>query len=134
VCMAGGDDHCEFFSDSRPKARKFHRCGECGREIGKGEIYRKYFGVYDGSGFSGKICLHCDVLAEWLQINCDGYLFEAIVEDFTEHAHEYQRMDIARLAVMARNDWRSVRKKVLLPVPKCPPPLSTKDAAYLANS
>lgn len=128
MCMVDYDyDHGAFHSETLQKARKEHRCGECGRSIEVGEKYVRHFGVYDGSGYGGKRCLHCGVLADWLSINCGGYLHDAVVEDFTEHAHEYSRMDIARLAVMARNDWRSVRKKVLLPVPKLPPPLKPAD-------
>jgi hypothetical protein len=136
MCMAdySDGDSATFFSESTQKARKVHCCLECGREISKGETYRKYFGIYDGSPFGGKICQHCEVLAKWLSDNCGGYLYEAIVEDFTEHANEYQRMDIARLAVMARNSWRSVRKKTLLPIPRCPAPLREADAQVLLHS
>jgi hypothetical protein len=127
MCMANFDDGPEFFTDSTQKARKAHKCLECRRVIEVGETYRRYFGVYEGSGFSGKICQHCEVPAAWLSENCGGYMFEAILEDFTEHVNEYQRMDIARVAVMARNKWRSPRRGVLLPVPKLPRPLEQKD-------
>ena len=127
MCMADSGDGPEFWSQSSITARKVHVCGECGREIQPGEKYEKHFGVYEGSAFSGKTCLHCRVLCEWLEINCDGYIVGGVINDFTEHAHEYNRMDIARLAVMARNDWRSVRRKTMLPIPKLPRTIRPED-------
>lgn len=127
MCMADSGEGPDFFSDSEQKARKQLKCLECRRVIEIGETYRRYFGIHEGEAFTGKICQHCEVPAQWLSINCGGYMFEAILEDFREHASEYRRMDIARIAVMARNKWRSPRRGVLLPVPTLPRPLAQQD-------
>lgn len=128
MCMADGGDGPDFFSAHNPVARKVHKCGECGRDIQPGERYERHFGTYDGFSYSGKTCAHCEVLCEWLAENCDGYLYGVVVEDFTERASEYSRMDIARIAVMARNHWRSVRRKTMLPVPQKPRPIQLGDS------
>ena len=41
------------------KARKQHRCGECGRVINKGESYEAYNGVCEGDFFWAKTCSDC---------------------------------------------------------------------------
>jgi len=42
------------------KARKQHKCYECGIEIKTGEHYNYHHGVFDGAGHSYKVCLKCD--------------------------------------------------------------------------
>lgn len=133
MCMVEDADFATMFADSVVTARKQHKCSECFRVIEPGEKYRKYFGKGVDGTFHGKTCIHCEVLMEWLQQNCGGYLFEGVLEDFQEHASDYQRMDLWRLTAMARNQWRSVRKNILLPVQKCPAPLSGRDAQHLAH-
>lgn len=120
MCMVDDSDTLSLFRKSERKARKHHQCGECDRVINPGELYIAYCGIHEGDWFNGKICQHCSVLANWLGVNCGGYICGQVLEDFGEHATEYERMDLARLFVMARNDWQSVRKKTPLPVPASP--------------
>ena len=41
------------------KARKAHKCVSCGGIIKAGEFYKYHHGVFDGSGFSDKVCTDC---------------------------------------------------------------------------
>lgn len=47
--MCSGDDNPpEFYVETRPRARKPHRCVECGRRVPPGEVYVKTAGKWDG--------------------------------------------------------------------------------------
>lgn len=59
---------CEFYSDAdgptaycetHHRARKEHKCWECGGKIIAGETYVIASGVWDGRGDSFKYCLAC---------------------------------------------------------------------------
>lgn len=128
MCMADGADMAEFFRSTKQKARKAHQCDECRRTIEPGETYERHFGIYEGESFTGKTCAHCAVLVDWLTENCGGVLYHAVIEDVEEHVRDYRRMDLARLVVAAKNDWRSVRRKVRLPIPALPRPIKLGDA------
>lgn len=106
--------------ERRPKARKAHTCGECRRQIEPGEIYFRASGIWDGSPNSYVMCDRCDVAREWLWQECHGFYFEMIGEDIIEHAREYRRSDLGRLAVMMRRKWKRFDGSGLLPVPKMP--------------
>ena len=41
-------DPADVYRSSTPRARKPHRCGECGGPIEPGEKYEYVFGVWDG--------------------------------------------------------------------------------------
>ena len=57
-------DECEICITDHPKARKIHRCGECGGMIQVGEVYNKYHGVEGGEGFTHKVCVDCNTLVD----------------------------------------------------------------------
>jgi hypothetical protein len=61
VCIGGYDcDGSPEFSDNRwPKARKEHQCGECARNILRGEVYNRWSGKYDGEFFDEITCSEC---------------------------------------------------------------------------
>lgn len=46
-------------SESRPKARKDHRCYWCGQQIKKGTTYHRWSGVSDGEFYSTAVHLEC---------------------------------------------------------------------------
>ena len=50
------------------KARKPHKCYECGGVIEKGEQYNYHHGVWDHEAASYKVCTDCDGLRE----DCDA--------------------------------------------------------------
>ena len=46
--------------ESRPTARKPHRCSLCGRLIAPGETYERAANVFDGRAYTWKTCAHCE--------------------------------------------------------------------------
>lgn len=85
MCMVGDDDFWEFYNEFHPKAKIEHRCGECRRTIAKGEHYWTQGGKHEGSFVWHKTCEHCTIAAHWLEYVCDGWIFEARLEDFGSH-------------------------------------------------
>lgn len=63
VCIGTGYDCCdgspEICETRWPRARKEHRCGECGATVRKGEEYQRISGKYDGEFFDEKTCIDC---------------------------------------------------------------------------
>jgi hypothetical protein len=116
--MADGGDRPDVWVELKRKARKPHKCSECGRAIETGETYRFSKHLYDGVWWDNKQCSHCIVLADWLAVECGGYLCEGVLEDFLEHAREYRRFDLWRAYWGAPWQWR--RDGHLLPIPKMP--------------
>ena len=56
---------CEMpqaYSMATPKARKKHKCCECGGVIAAGEKYNRHSGVWDGTPAAYKVCVDCDEL------------------------------------------------------------------------
>lgn len=133
MCMIDDcDERVNILSDREYTARKPHKCGECGRQISPGERYKVEFGVISGHTERYKTCAHCLVARQWLSDNCGGWVYEGIEEDFREHAQDYQRFDLCRVAVGMANQWET-RKGQRMPVPKLPRPLHDSDAKALLS-
>lgn len=58
MCLYVDDDRVHLDNGQR-KARKPHRCKECGRTIDPGEIYRWWTVVDEGEIETEKMCAHC---------------------------------------------------------------------------
>lgn len=58
MCCCDGDPPKAFRCVER-RARKAHRCCECGRTIGAGEVYEHASGVWDGGPDAFKTCGRC---------------------------------------------------------------------------
>ena len=57
--------NCEMpqaYSMATPKARKQHKCCECGGVIAVGEKYNRHSGVWENTPASYKVCVDCDNL------------------------------------------------------------------------
>lgn len=81
----GGESGPSVSSETWPVAKIPHKCCECGRTILPGEKYQRVFGVWDEAQ-TFKTCSDCAGRPrEWLQANCDGWLFECALEDLREH-------------------------------------------------
>lgn len=61
VCIGGGDYGRaeDFYRVANPAARKPHKCLECGRQIGKGEVYQRVTGKWDGEISTFITCRQC---------------------------------------------------------------------------
>lgn len=110
MCMVGDEDYWSFYNEYRPKARKEHVCGECGRTIAKGEHYVTQGGLSEAGFEWNHTCAHCDAASEWLISVCDGYIFGRREEDFTEHVigheKELRSAPLTRLLRWMRADWQ----------------------------
>ena len=120
MCMIEYGDGPEFWHEKSQTARKEHRCDECSRQIRRGEVYWYAFGKCDGYTYEAKTCSHCRVACEWLNRNCHGFVYQAVIEDFGEHAED--NLPMLRIVVGARRQWQSFADPSrLLPVPADPP-------------
>ena len=48
------------FWETTQKARKQHKCAECGSDIDPTEKYTRISGIYEGKFFVHKVCETCD--------------------------------------------------------------------------
>jgi hypothetical protein len=109
VCMIEyADCSTETISKEIRKARKPHRCGECHREIGKGELYERYTHKTDGSFGVEVTCGHCHEACAWLLRECHGYMFGKVEEDLREHWHEdgINTRELAALIWGMKRKWK----------------------------
>jgi hypothetical protein len=87
VCIGGSiDEVCEFIHIQDRKARKPHKCCECGKEIVKGEKYEHARGKCEGEMWSSETCLVCREIAE--AFYCDGRMFGGELWEEMEYAYE----------------------------------------------
>lgn len=102
-----------YWHETRPKARRPHRCWMCSRTIEPGETYRRSAGMDGGTAWTWIECAHC---AELVRVayrrvwDSDGY-DEALLVDF-----EPESIAEARVLAQYRRKWRR-RDGSLYPVP-----------------
>jgi hypothetical protein len=56
--------------DQYPKARKDHKCDECGSFIRKGVVYHKQTGIFDNEPYTWKV--HKDCAQLYFKMNADS--------------------------------------------------------------
>lgn len=107
-------DSPQVYSSKIVKARKEHRCYECGRTIKAGERYESAFGVSDGDTYQPHTCGDCVDIRQFIQNNipcfcwAHGNLFEDcfnVIEAAYEQAPDEVRglwFGYQRLRVKAR--------------------------------
>jgi hypothetical protein len=113
------DDAALILAEENLKAKKDHKCSECGRIIVVGEKYYRERGKYDGSMFTHKTCEHCQVARTWMYRECGGFVYGEIEEELREHwneSHEYRNRELARLIYGMSRFWKR-RKGGLMPIP-----------------
>jgi len=84
------DDVVQLVSRKRRRARKEHRCGECGQTIAPGDVYDVDATVYEGEFTAYKTCLTCVRIRESL-FKCGWYygqLWADIHETFCDYNEE----------------------------------------------
>ena len=112
ACITGDDDFTnEFYSESDQKARREHKCGECGITIKRGEVYSRAAGKTDGEMWHAKTCALCDEIRK--HFYCDGgWLFTQLWEDIREQLfdEDFRFECMSGLSVGARekmlHEWR----------------------------
>ena len=108
--------------EAKPKARKAHRCNECGRDIQPGEQYRYFAGIHTENGsMVHKCCSHCEVASKWLLEQCNGYIYSAVAADIAEHINEVEDgYSLARLWVGMKRKWKRFDGEGLMGLPRMP--------------
>jgi len=102
------DEWTFFHSVDGRKARKAHRCGECGRPIEPGERYHYATGLMYSDWVTMKQCGQCSAAARWLFRVCGGFLYGAVLADLEEHWEEddlYRSLSFGRLLISERKHW-----------------------------
>lgn len=84
----------EFYHSETRRARKQHRCTECGRAIQPGEKYEHVRAKWEGDIRTHNTCAHCLALREWVQAHvpcfcwAHGNIEEDAIETALQYAHE----------------------------------------------
>lgn len=86
VCVDYGGPYAEFYTESMVKAKKKHKCCECGKEIEPGETYEKITGKWDSFIETYRTCKNCLNIKE--VFFCEGWLFEGMKEALYEHLQD----------------------------------------------
>lgn len=79
------DDYCMLLKQTRPKARKEHKCTECKRVIKQGESYLYEVTLYDGDLDTWKTCSDCEAIRE--EFFKSGYIYGEILFYLLEHIY-----------------------------------------------
>jgi len=119
MCMIDGsdDERVLVLSEKYRKARKMHKCDECGRTIERKESYHYETFIHEGVISTHKTCAHCMVVRNWLNAECSGFIYAFVQDDFGEHAQDsYYGYDIKRAYIAMRKDWR-LKDGTLRPLP-----------------
>ena len=75
----------EFYTETKPKARKQHKCDLCGKTIEPGEKYHCFTGKYDGKMFTDRTCLPCSGM---ISAYCDKCEHGGWADDDCEYLEE----------------------------------------------
>jgi hypothetical protein len=87
----------DFFQKEFRKARKQHKCCECGEKILVGEKYMRNFGIYDGDASNYKVCGVCEWVRDTLDMDSDDDMFTELWENVG-----YNGYDFSKEAVIAK--------------------------------
>jgi hypothetical protein len=85
-------DEPEFCDTTWPKARKEHRCYECGYAIKRGEQYERVTGKWNGEMSTFATCERCaDLRGSLAEFNGGCFCYGGLVEDYGGYL--YQLLD-----------------------------------------
>lgn len=79
-------DGPELLEEDIRKARKQHKCYECGRVIKIGEEYERTRGLWEGDWSTYKTCQDCKSLRT--AFFCNGYIYGQVTDDTSTHINE----------------------------------------------
>lgn len=91
--------YCDYespsvFREGTCKARKHHKCGECGSTIQPGETYEHVWGIWGGCPETYKTCPRCLELRKYVTAHVPcfcleyGNMLEGATETLREYAYE----------------------------------------------
>lgn len=80
-CSCYDGESAECYSERLVRARKLHKCCECGDEIAPGETYQRITGMREGDWFTFTTCVPCTrVRASLCSCGVFGDLYRDIYE------------------------------------------------------
>jgi len=79
----------DVFSQKTVKARKEHKCCECGDVIKPGDVYDYIFGVWEGDASTFKTCEKCADLRDSMYAMGFCMMFGSLQEDYKEYLDAY---------------------------------------------
>ena len=83
VCLSHDwDGSTEFHSSRTVKARKPHKCCECGRAIGVGELHEYVSAKCEGSFFTERTCAECEEIRT--AFVCGSWVYGELWESMRE--------------------------------------------------
>lgn len=105
-------DTPEFWSSSKPRAKKKHRCYECNGEILPGEQYEYSANKYDGRMWQYHVCERCYDIRMFVQNNvpCFCYAYGGLqetAEEAIEDAYDRARDEVRGL-------WFGYQRRLIL--------------------
>lgn len=88
MCECDSDPPSAYW-ETRPKAKKRHKCSECRGWIEPGETYLAVRGIWDGEAHSFKQCPECLALIAWAkeQSECICFSFGHTHSDILDDAY-----------------------------------------------
>lgn len=101
------------FRETRPKARRDHKCCECGGMIRAGEVYRSVWGVWDSEQRTYRTCVDCLGLHDWAESD-GGELcttFGNLHVDVLDFMHESGEAALEAEATRRVKDIREKRRE-----------------------
>lgn len=102
-------DPLEFCDSRVVKARKEHKCSECGGTIAAGETYRSVAYKFEGEFGSDKVCDPCrEAAGEFEYHIVGGSLWMMFAEEWDQGAHIQaciNRLESARAKEHMRQQW-----------------------------
>lgn len=111
MCRIDYCDDCVSFGNDERRARKSHKCCDCGREIKPGETYNYAKWLTDGYFMEAKTCAQCQAAAGWLIAVCNGYVFEGIGEELREHwdeEYQFRCLALGKLCIGHGRCWAGI--------------------------
>ena len=89
------DNTCSFVDEKIRKARKNHKCGECGEEIQPGQSYEHARGLFDGYFFTSKTCQSClEIRARFFS----GWIYGSILDEIYNSLNDLSLADMDGLS------------------------------------
>lgn len=106
MCLVNDSDgYLVLLEERHNRAKKPHKCTECNRVIGAGEVYLLEKAILDGDFETYKTCAHCQVARAWLMVECGGWLYRGVYEDIAEHVSDGKGTAAVRLLIGMRRKW-----------------------------
>ena len=96
----------EYCEDTERKARKDHRCDECGATIWAGEKYWEFRWLYDGRWCQMKRCAPCTLLIQRQKPDCEGSIAPIV-----EWMGQYDILDVVADDELLAFELRHMRSR-----------------------